>query len=426
MDELTISAGSSSLRKAGTLTEDSRRSNENSALAGLKILDLSNHRGQLCGRILADMGADVIKVESPGGDEARQIGPYVDDEPHRDRSLFFWFYNLNKRSLTLDLKHPRGAELLMRLARGADLVIESFAPGTMDAMRCGWDALHAANPALILLSIAPFGQTGPYRDFDADDTVLAALGGMLYVNGWPGRAPVRPWGLQAYHASAYYAAIATMCALFARDRDGAGQWIDLSMQEATAAAVEHVAGSYFGAGQIEPRRGTLHWSRYFRVGKCRDGYIMHCSLGDWTSLIQWVAGDGKAQDLIGPEWEDVQYRAAHAEHLFDVLDEWVADYGRDELLDRAQTLRLPYATVRNPEALLHDEQLQARGYFVEVEHPELGRTFRYPGAPYLFNGSPWNVRRRPPLVGEHTAEILRDELGLDAAEITALIAEGII
>jgi crotonobetainyl-CoA:carnitine CoA-transferase CaiB-like acyl-CoA transferase len=232
--------------------------------------------------------------------------------------------------------------------------------------------------------------------------------------------------LQAYHSSAYYAAIATMCALFARDRDGTGQWIDLSMQEATAAVVEHVAGSYFGAGRVEPRRGTLHWSRYFRVGKCRDGYIMHCSLGDWTSLIEWVAGDGKAQDLTGPEWEDVQYRAAHAEHLFDVLDAWVAGYDRDELLERAQTLRLPYATVRNPEALFDDEQLHARGYFVEVDHPELGRKVRYPGAPYVFNESPWSVRCRPPLTGEHTGEILRDELGLNADELATLAAEGII
>jgi benzylsuccinate CoA-transferase BbsE subunit len=235
--------------------------NETGALAGLRVLDLSNHRGQLCGRLLADMGADVIKVEPPGGDEARRIGPFFDNLTHRDRSLFFWFYNLNKRSLTLDLKHPRGAGLLLQLARGADLLIESFAPGAIDSLGLGWRALHAANPAIILLSIAPFGQTGPYRDFEADDTVLAALGGMLYVNGWPGRAPVRPWGLQAYHSSAYYAAIATMCALFARDHDGVGQWIDLSMQEATTAAVEHVAGSYFGERRVEPRRGTLHWSR---------------------------------------------------------------------------------------------------------------------------------------------------------------------
>ena len=397
-----------------------------SALAGLKILDLADYRGSLCSRLMADMGADVIKVEPPGGDAARRIGPFVDDQPHHDRSLFYWFYNLNKRSITLDLSQPAGVELLLRLARSADIIIESYKPGRLGAMGLGWEKLREINPALILLSMTPFGQTGPYRDFVADDTVLAAQSGMLYVNGWPGRQPVRPFGLQAYHASAYFGLITTMCALFARDRDGEGQWIDLSMQEATICAVEHVAGSYFAERRIEPRRGTLHWSRYFRIGRCRDGYIMHCSLGDWTSLVEWVAGDGKAEDLLAPEWEDALYRGEHAEHLFDVLDEWAKDYSRDDLLERAQTLRLPFASVRSPEALFEDEQLAGRGYFVEVEHPELGRSFRYPGAPYLFNGSPWRVYRRPPLLGEHTAEILRNDLGLEPAEVGTLTAEGVI
>jgi benzylsuccinate CoA-transferase BbsE subunit len=397
-----------------------------SALSGLRVLDLTDYRGTLCARLMADMGADVIKIEPTEGELARRVGPFLDDIPHRDRSLFFWFYNLNKRSLTLDLTRPQGADLLLKLAESADILIENLPPGEIEERGCGWDKLHVLNPSLIFVSISPFGQTGPFRDFVADDTVLAAQGGMLYVNGWPNRQPVRPLGLQAYHSSAYFAAIEVMSALFARDRDGAGRWIDLSMQAATACAVEHVAGSYFGEGRIEPRRGTLHWSRYFRVGRCRDGYIMHCTLGDWTSLIEWVAADGKAQDLIAPAWDNVAYRAEHAEHLFDVLDDWVKDYARDELLERAQTLRLPYATVRPPDALLSDEQLNARGYFVEVEHPELGRTFRYPGAPYLFNGSPWRVYRRPPLLGEHTAEILHRDLGLDLAEIVALTAESVI
>jgi benzylsuccinate CoA-transferase BbsE subunit len=396
------------------------------ALNGLRVLDLTDYRAHLCARLMADMGADVIKIEPPGGDLARRVGPFLDDIPHHDRSLFFWFYNLNKRSLTLDITRPRGLEILSELARSADVVIESMKPGRIRELGLGWEQLHRINPALILLSIAPFGQTGPYRDFEADDTVLAAMGGMLYVNGSPGRQPVRPLGLQAYHSSAYFGAIETLCALFARDRDGQGQWIDLSMQEATACAVEHVAGSYFGEGRIEPRRGTLHWSRYFKVGRCRDGYIMHCTLGDWTSLVEWVAADGKAQDLLDPEWQDVTYRATHAEHLFEVLDDWAAGYQRDELLDRAQTLRLPFATVRKPEALFDDEQLAARGYFVEVNHPELGRSFRYPGAPYLFNGSPWRVFRRPPLMGEHTDEILRGELNLEPGELATLAAQGII
>ena len=396
------------------------------ALHGLRVLDLTTHRAHLCARLLADMGADVIKVEPPGGDDGRRLGPFYNDLPHHDRSLFFWFYNLNKRSLTLDLKHQRGRELLLGLARSVDIVIESFAPGEIAAMGLGWEQLHRANPALILLSIAPFGQTGPYRDFVADDTVLTALSGMLYVNGSPGKPPVRPLGLQAYHSSSYYGAIAALSAVMARDAIGAGNWIDLSMQEATHSAVEHVSGSFFAAGMIEPRRGTLHWSRFFRVGRCRDGYIMHCTLGDWTSLIEWVNGDGKAEDLVDPKWNDVGYRAQNAEHLFDVLDEWVKDYNRDELLERAQLLRQPYAIVRRPEALFEDEQLEARGFFAEVEHPELGRSIMYPGAPYLFNGTPWRAYRRPPLLGEHTGEILREELQIEASELAALSAEGII
>ena len=396
------------------------------ALCGLRVLDLTDYRAQMCGRLLADMGADVIKVEPPGGDSARRIGPFVDDVPHPDRSLFFWFYNLNKRSMTLDLTQAQGAEILLRLAKSADLVIESFNPDRMRQLGLGWETLRQVNPALILLSIAQFGQTGPYRHFAADDTVLTALSGMLYVNGSPGQRPVRPLGLQAYHSAAYHGAIGVMCALFARERDGTGQWVDLSMQEAATAALEHVAGSFFGEGRVEPRRGTLHWSRYFRVGKCRDGYIMHCTLGDWTSLVEWVAADGKARDLSGPEWQDIIYRAEHAEHLFDVLDDWVKAYRRDELLERAQMLRLPYATIRSPEALLDDEQLRARGYFVSVDHPELGRSFRYPGAPYLFNGSPWRVYRRPPLVGEHTSEILRQELALASDYVVDLAGGGII
>ena len=193
---------------------------ERGALAGLRVLDLTDLKGHLCARLLADMGADVIKIEPPGGDSARRVGPFVDDRPHRDRSLFFWFYNLNKRSLTLDLSHPEGAAILRRLAEGADVVVESFKPGEMARMGLGWDVLHALNPALVLCSIAPFGQTGPYSGYAADDSVLTALSGMLYVNGFPDAAPVRPFGLQAYHSASYYAAIATMCALLARDSSG--------------------------------------------------------------------------------------------------------------------------------------------------------------------------------------------------------------
>src|SRR5438105_4291736 len=180
------------------------------ALAGLRVLDLADYRGSLCSRLMADMGADVIKLEPPGGDAARRIGPFLNDIPHPDRSLFFWFYNLNKRSLTLDIAQSQGAELLLSLAKSADLLIENYKPGHIHELGLGWEILHRLNPALILLSLAPFGQTGPYCDFEADDTVLTALSGMLYVDGFPQQKPVRPLGLQAYHSASYYGAVGAM------------------------------------------------------------------------------------------------------------------------------------------------------------------------------------------------------------------------
>ncbi len=396
-----------------------------SALGGLRILDLTGLRGALCGRLLADMGADVIKVEPPGGDPTRLLGPFVHDQPHPDRSLTFWFYNLNKRSVTMDYRRARGAELLMRLVESADVLIESFEPDCLEQFGLEWDALHKRNPALILCSIAPFGQDGPWSRYEADDTVLTALSGMLYVNGFPGEPPVRPLGLQAYHCAGYYGAIAIMCALFGRERSGRGQRVDLSIQEAAACGVEHVAPSYFGMGQIARRRGTLHWAGGFRVGRCRDGYILHSISGDWTTLLEWVKGDGAAQDLVEPQWSDPAYRREHAAHLFDVLDAWVKDKSCAELAERAQILRLPYAVPRSINDLPRDEQLAARNYFVEVEHPELGRKFLYPGAPYLFSRTRWRVYRRPPLLGEHNKDILGGDLGMTNRELAVLRAEGV-
>src|SRR6185295_8591833 len=167
--------------------------------------------------------------------------------------------------------------------------------------------------------ITPFGMTGPWRDRVGSDAIATALAGMQYVNGAPDGPPLQPFGLQAYHSAGFYAAIATLCALHARDRLGHGQHVDVSVLEATTAAVESVAAFYRQNGTVQQRNGSLHWTRYFRAGRCRDGWVLHCSLGDWTSLIEWVKADGKAADLAEPVWDDFQHRRARAEHLFDVL-----------------------------------------------------------------------------------------------------------
>ncbi len=291
------------------------------ALAGLRILDLTDLKGSLCTKLFGDMGADVIKIEPPEGDATRRIGPFLDGKPHPERSLLFWFYNTSKRGITLDLNQQAGQELVKQLAAKVDVLVESAAPGTLARLGLGYDELKQLNPNLVLTSITPFGQTGPYQAYRSSDMVAEALGGMIWTNGFPDEPPLHALGLQAYHSASFFAAIGTLLALLARESLGEGQWVDVSMQEAVAGAVEHVAPFYHQGLGIESRRGSLHWSRYFRVARCRDGYVMHCSLGDWTSLVEWVKGDGKAQDLEDARWEDLTYRKEHAEHLFDILDD---------------------------------------------------------------------------------------------------------
>ena len=396
------------------------------ALSDLRVLDLTDLKGALCAKLLGDMGADVIKIEPLGGDAMRTIGPFLDGTPHRDRSLLFWFYNTSKRGIILDVHQPAGQEIFRQLAAKVDVIVESFAPGTLASLGLGYEDLKRLNPKLVLTSISPFGQTGPYRDYHSSDTVTEALGGMIYTNGAPDEPPLCALGLQAYHSASFFAAIGTMSALWARDTLGEGQWVDISIQEAAAAAVEHVAPFYHQGLGVQTRQGSLHWSRYFRVARCRDGYVMHCTLGDWTSLVEWVKGDGKAQDLGEPWWEDQVYRRDHAEHLFDVLDEWATDYSVAELMEGAQLRRIPYAMVRPLEALAEDPQLNARGFFSTVEHPELGRAFRYPGGPFFFTAAPWRISRRPPLLGEHNQEVYRQELGMSESRVMELASVGVI
>jgi benzylsuccinate CoA-transferase BbsE subunit len=387
-------------------------------LAGVRVLDLCDEKGALAGKLLAGLGADVVLIEPPAGSPLRAIPPFWHDAPHAERSLFFWFYAAGKRSVTLDWRTPAGADVLRRLASRADVVLESEPPGALTAFGCAGDAVRAANPGLIVASITPFGQRGPYRDWRASDTVAQAVGGMLAVNGHADGPPLRSLGLQAYHQAGIFAAIGVMSALLARDTTGRGQDVDVSLQAAVTGALEHVPGFWHQSGVVARRRGTLHWTRYFRVGRCLDGWVMHCTLGDWTSLLEWVKADGMARDLDDPALEDVMARAPAAERIFAVLDAWAAAYKVDDLVEGAQLRRIPYAAVRAPEALLRDPHLAERGFFVPIEHPDLGTTVPYPGAPFRLGDAPWRVAR-PPRLGEHNA-LVYGELGIDVAALAGV------
>jgi crotonobetainyl-CoA:carnitine CoA-transferase CaiB-like acyl-CoA transferase len=351
------------------------------ALAGVRVLDLADLCGALAGKLLAGLGADVLRLEPPGGDPARALG--------RD-GAFFRFYHAGKRSLVLDWR--REPARLAALAAEADLVIESAPPGTLPDLR-------TVNPALIVVSVTPFGRAGPYRDWLAPDTVAQAMGGMLYVNGHPDGPPLRALGLQAYHQAGVFAAVGALAALLARPRLGRGQDVDVSLQAAVAGSLEHVPGFFHQDGRVARRQGTLHWTRYFRVGRCRDGWVMHCTLGDWTSLLEWVKADGCGAGLDDPRLEDVKTRQAEAERVFAALDAWAARYTVAELTEGAQLRRIPYAAVRAPEALLGDAHLAARAFFTALDEPALGRPLRQPGAPFRLGDAPWRVAPAPALDG---------------------------
>ena len=377
------------------------------ALDGVRVLDLSDQQGAFAGKLLAGLGADVVLVEPPGGSPLRSIPPFWQGVEGPERSLFFWFYSAGKRGITLDWRTAAGAATLRRLAARADVLIESEAPGTLAGLGCGSAALRAANPRLVVASITPFGQTGPYRAWRASDTVAQAMGGMMFVNGHRDGPPLRSLGLQAYHQAGIFAAVGVVSALLARDTTGRGQDVDVSLQAAVAGALEHVPGLWHQMGLVASRQGTLHWTRYFRVGRCRDGWVMHCTLGDWTSLVEWIKADGMGADLDDPALEDIKTRQAEADRLFAALDAWAARYTVEELVQGAQLRRIPYAAVRPPEALLRDPHLAERGFFVPIEHPDLGLTVPYPGAPFRLTDAPWRVAR-PPRLGEHTEQVLAE------------------
>jgi benzylsuccinate CoA-transferase BbsE subunit len=371
-----------------------------SSLSGVRVLDLADRSGALAGKLLAGLGAEVALVEPPGGSSLRTLAPFWHGAPDPDRSLFFWFYAAGKRSVVLD---PDDGDALHGLARAADVAIVTGRP---DQAR----ALRAAHPRLVVASITPFGHAGPYAAWRASDTVAQAMGGLAYVNGHADGPPLRALGLQAYHQAGVFAAIGVVAALLARDASGPGQLVDVSLQAAVASSLEHVPGWFHQDGRVPRRQGTLHWTRFFRVGRCRDGWVMHCTLGDWTTLLEWMRADGFGAELGDAAWEGTLHRATHAEALFDELDRWAARHTVAELHEGAQLRRLPYAAVRAPEALLDDPHLRARGFFVPIEHPALGTSIPYPGAPFVMQDSPWRTAG-PPRLGEHTDAVRAAWLG---------------
>ena len=381
------------------------------ALSGYRVLDLADEKCMLCSRLLADMGADVIRVEKPG-DSARDLS--------------FWQANIGKLAITLDLEAKQGRAIFQRLVKTADVVVESYQPGYLDSSGLGYSQLSQINPKLIMASITNFGQSGLYRDYKSCDMVASALGGQVYVCGAPETPPLKPFGPQAYYSACLFAAVGILLALWNRHTTGKGQHIDISVQDCVVATLDHVLVRYFYEGVVARRQGSLYWNNAFRTFPCRDGYILLSLFQQWETLVEWLDSEGMVEDLTDNKWRDRGYRLKHLDHVIEVLERWTRSHAVAELVEPGQLMRFPWAEVSSIPRLLDSPQLKERGFWVEMEHPETGRKYKFPGTPVKLSRSPWRVGSHVPSAGEHNKEIYQGELGLSEQELAALVRKGVI
>jgi len=335
---------------------------QGSILSGCRVLDLTDGKGRLCSRCLADMGAEVIRIGKPG-----------------ENADFHW-EDLGKRSVTLDIGLKQGQKVFKRLLKTADILVESYPPGYLEALGLGYSSLSKLNPRLIVASITPFGQSGPYSGYKSCDIVAGAMGGQLYVCGEADLPPLRAFGSQSYYLASLFAAIGVMLALYHRHSSGRGQHIDISLQECVTSALDHVLVRYFYQGEVAKRRGSLHWNNAFRVFPAKDGYILLSLFHQWETLVEWLASEGMAEDLSDSKWRDRDYRLEHLDHVIEVLERWTKSHPAAELVEKGQAMRFPWAEVASIPGLLASSQLKDRGFWVEVEHQ--GKKYKLPGTPF--------------------------------------------
>lgn len=379
------------------------------ALDGVKVVELANMiSGPYCGKLLADMGADVIKVELPGGDPARQVGPFPNDEPHPERSGLFLYNNTSKRGMVLDLNEAEGLEKFKNLVSWADILIENISPTFLADLGLDWESLHTLNPGLIYTAISPYGRTGPKSKLKGDELTLIHAGGLGFtlptrcvdVN----RAPVKLGGSQVGYWGATTAALATMAALIGQRKTGLGQLIDISLQEVMLATVQitivsyrHLNASWIGirVPTRPPAMGRL---------KTKDGYVTLTAYDD-HHFIAFRELMGNPEWLADKRWESRLYRYDNFNRIGPELNQWMLTQEKHDIHFKAGKRGIPIGPFNTVEDVMNSEQYRVRGYFVEVNHPEAG-IYRYPGWPYKMTASPPKVSRPAPLLGQHTEEIL--------------------
>lgn len=418
-------------------------SQEETLLGPYRVLDLTDEKGLLCGRILGDLGADVIQVEKPGGDPARSIGPFYYDDPHPEKSLFWFFQCMNKRSITLGIGTSEGREIFKQLVKTADFVIESFPPGYMSSLGLGYGDLEKINPRIIVVSITPFGQKGTYAQYKASDLTTWAMAGPMYLAGDPDRPPVRISFPQAFLHAAANAAVGALVAHYHREVSDEGQHIDVSAQEACS-FIAMEAPAFWELLKVDIQRAgpgrdaplPKGRARIRFVYPCKDGYVFYLAPSvalmaranrAWTD---WLASEGMSTEhlkVMGwPDLDLAQLTPEGLDMMQDTIGNFMMNHTKAQLYEGALHRDIPLVPVASPRDVSENPQMRERGFWMEVEHPDLGVALTYPGVWAKVTEAPLTGWRPAPLIGEHNEDVYGEELGFSKEKMVTLKQAGVI
>lgn len=387
------------------------------ALSGVKVLDLSEDiAGSFCARLMADYGADVLKLEPPGGASLRRMGPFHHDDPHPEKSLFFLLLNLNKKGATLNLTTDTGQSILKRLAKHVDVIVETYRPGYLDSLGLGYDTLSQINPGLVLTSITPFGQDGPYSQYKGEEIVEYAMSMIMSISGIQGREPLKHGGFQAQYEGGLFGAGATSMALFAQLNTGQGEHIDVSITECIASTMMATQTIYPFIGGSQARRRPVG-NEFENPMPCKDGWIIVQAGGGatWEDLANFF----EAPELLEPRFADRAQRSQNGAEMDQVIINSIKDREKWELFPKAAAARMLFGLVQTPTELVDCPQLESRNFYREVDHPVIGK-IKVPAELFKLTETPYQLKMPAPTLGQHNQEIYVEGLGYTQQEFVQL------
>ena len=406
---------------------------QNKLLEGYRVLDLADEKGVYCTKLLADLGADVIIVEPSSGHKGRHRGPFFHDEPHPEKSLYFLYFNTSKRSITLNLEHPDGQAIFKQLVKTADVVVETSPVGYMKSLGLDYDAISKVNPKLVMASITPFGQTGPYKDYKSSDLVAMAMGGYMQITGDPEKYPVRLGNEHSHYPASQYASVGILAALYYRDTiSGRGQYMDVSLFEPIISYhLEQHQAAMWKFQRQNPIRVGLHSHIGVPLGvyPCKDGWAaaLTQSAKEWDTLAQWIFELTGEKGVLDEELKGVfpTGRQKRRDEVIAYLMRLSSTMTKQEFFHEGQKRDLGFGPANTPEDLLNDPHLNATDFWVELDHPVVGK-LKYPRKGPFYGEDIPEITRAAPLLGEHNEEFYCGELGFTKEDLVVLRSSGVI